>query len=87
MQHTYHTPYPDKSLSPEVSEFVSRRLSNSIAADIYHELSKTNIPGADVVKEHQVYYLWTRHNSDKRKLDKDLVELPHTLKDPDIVVL
>lgn len=71
LQHNYHTPYLDTRLSQEILGFVNASCLNKTPAEIFRDLLSSEIPGADMVTQHQIYYQWQLANSRAWRLDAD----------------
>lgn len=56
----WHSPYESSALTTEVIEFVQDRSLMQSPADIFREVVQSDLPGADSVAEHQIYYRWSK---------------------------
>jgi hypothetical protein len=59
--HEWHTPYEGIELSPIVQELINSRVSTQTPSEIFREIR--DIPEAEFVTRHQVYYLWQKANA------------------------
>lgn len=69
IHHKWHIPYEDIQLSPDVRELIHSRVSTKTPSEIYREIR--DIPEAEPVTRHQVYYLWQKANAEIWQRDSD----------------
>lgn len=70
MKHSYHTPYFDKSLTQDVTNFIEENIC-STPSEIFNKLIDLKVPGSERTQHYQVYYRWQQANSRVWRLDDD----------------
>lgn len=63
LKHEYHSPYIDKSLSPEIINFIELRSGESTPGDIFRDAQAAELPGSDILTISQVQYRWVKLRS------------------------
>lgn len=73
MNHVYHEPYVDISLSEQVLDFISERTKTCTPAELYRALRDSDVPGKDEAMDHQVFYQWQLANRKLWRRDDDQI--------------
>ncbi|KAJ5582182.1 ATP-dependent DNA helicase PIF1 [Penicillium sp. DV-2018c] len=60
--HKWHTPYEDIRISSGVRKLIEARVSTKTPSEIWREIR--DLPEADGVTRHQIYYVWQKANSE-----------------------
>ena len=74
LSHQYHNPYEDNRLTPQILEFIEKRRTKSMPAEIYRELRADCTEGYDKVIQSQIYYRWQQANSALWRRNPDPME-------------
>lgn len=56
LKHHYHSPYTDKSVSPEVMKFIELHSDKSTPGDILKDVQTAKLPGSETLTINQIYY-------------------------------
>lgn len=69
LKHHYHSPYIDKSITPEMAKFIKLHAAEKTPTNILKEAQSTDVPGSKILTIGQVHNL-------KKKLKSQLLSNP-----------